>query len=175
MPLSQNAGVKPVNATSNVGNAILVSSQLVKELRSALRKNANSIDKLPSDRELLNEVVSQMIPAMNGNYLYSKVRIDKENSYSWFDSEVARKVSAQAGIADKGRFVNACIIAYIWGDVGVAKWCVPSRLIRPRALTNEEILRIRNKAAEIADAKDVDSGFEPTTHPLSQGDSILLD
>lgn len=159
---------------SNANTAIWVSRNLVADLRSALRTKASTIDDIPSDREILDNVVLQMVKIMAPNFVYyvGRRNIDA-NGYRWFDSEVARRIHEEPLIKDKGRFVDACIIGYLYGGRGIQKFCRSSRIIRPRVIAAQESTQISKTAAAIAAAKDTDSKFLPTTLPLENGESNL--
>lgn len=154
-------------------NAIWVSRSLVDCLRSALKRKASPLDILPSDREILDQVVPQMIKAMTTPVYYAGRRDIQNNGYKWFNSEVVTYVQSLNILVDKGRFVDACIIGYLYGGKGLAKWCVGSKVIRPRVLGQGEISQISKTAAEIAAAKDTDSSFLPTTEDLETSESGL--
>lgn len=139
--------------------AIPIGREILAWLKSALSKQARSIDKLPSDRELVDAVVSQTMEAM-GTYVYYSGKED-DLTYLWFDSEIARSIQANPDIRDKRRFVEACIGCYLGGPIWMQRYCVPSRLIRPRNFTQEQRESIAKTAAAIADAKSVDSSFQP--------------
>lgn len=140
-------------------NAIPVGKEFVNHLKSALRKKANPIDKLPSDREILDLVVQQMHQAI-GNKVYYKGP-QGSDTYLWFDSDVAKLIQGDPEVKDKRRYVEALIGAYLGGRDWLLKYAVSSRVIRPRIMNNEEVTGIRETAAAIADAKSVESAFVP--------------
>lgn len=144
-------------------NGIPVGKNFVNYLRSALIKQANPIDKLPSSRDILNNVVSQTSAAMSAPVYYSG-SLDNE-TYLWFDSEMARRIQADPNVRDKRRFVEACIGAYLGGAEWLRTHCVSSKEIRPRIISDGEKQAISRTAAEIADAKSVDSKFDPASVP----------
>lgn len=149
-------------AQQSENNAIPVGKNLLSKLRSVLSQNKADIDRLASDRDILNFVVAQMGQAMMGHYVYFVGTLDP-NTYRWFDSEQAKIVQGTEEIVDKRRFVEACIIGYIGGPAALNKMCRGSKLIRPRVLTETEKAAIAQKAAEIADTKDTESTFVPGT------------
>lgn len=161
--MSQTASIAN-SPDSSANSAIMVSRSLLAQLRSALSVKAKSIDRLPSDREILDFVVSQMVKAFDSPVYYAGKRDMPTQGYKWFNSEICKGIQNSEEIVDKGRFVDACIIGYLWGGEGLKKWCVPSRLIRPRVLGAQEKIIIEKASAEIAAAKDTDSNFLPTTH-----------
>lgn len=143
-------------------NAILVNKELVGKLRSALRINKSPLDKLASNRDIISNVLLQMRGVPN---VYSKVQ--PKEVYKFFDSEIAREIQSDDSIVDKGRYVDAMIIAYLYGPEGIGRYCVGSRVIRPSKLDPGKLARIRSKAAEIAAVESVDSAFVPGTEVLS--------
>jgi hypothetical protein len=144
-------------------NAIPVGKNFVNALKSAISKNASPIDKLPSARDLLDCVVSQTMKSMSVPVYYRGQLQD--DTYLWFDSEVAQRIQANSEIRDKRRFVEAAIGAYLGGAEWLRKHTVASREIRPRIIGDLEKQVIAKTAAEIADAKSVDSTFCPTSVP----------
>lgn len=140
-------------------NAIPISKEFLNRLKSALSKNANPIDKLPSDRVIVDLVVQQMSQSV-GAYVYYRGKEDS-NTYLWFDSDAAKSIQSNPEIKDKRRYVEALIGSYLGGQRWLQQWCVASREIRPRIMEEEEVIGIRNTAAAIADAKSVDSNFQP--------------
>lgn len=151
------------NLPGSERNAIPVGKNFVNALRSALSRNANPIDKLPATRDILDYVVPQTMSAMS-NPVYYRGQLDNE-TYLWFDSEVAQQIQADPNIRDKRRFVEAAIGAYIGGSEWLRSHTVAAREIRPRIIGDREKQEIARIAAEIADAKSVDSTFCPTSVP----------
>jgi hypothetical protein len=149
------------------GNGIAVNAKLVADLRTAVKKDGRAIDKLASDRELIEGVVAQMYPILGPNPVYCKG--GRPEQYQWFDTEHSRKIQAREDLADKGRFVDACIIAWLWGKPGIQKFCISSRVLRPRQLTPQEMAVISQTSAEIAAAKDEDKPHVPVTPPEEFG------
>lgn len=155
-------------ALQSENTAIYVNKKLLVTLRSALKRGASRYDILPSDRNLIDAVVREMSKHIIANPVYSKVVPGKDDSYKWFDSDVQRQIAGLEAIKNKGRFVDACIIAYVYGEVGMEQYCVGSRVIYPQKLDQDKLRRIANQAAVIADSKSVESVFVPTTLPLDQ-------
>lgn len=141
------------------GNAIYVNRKLLLKLRSALSKGMSPFDKLPPDRDIIDAVVAQMFKCLKDNPVYSALPEDPE-PYKYFGSQYSAYISGLE-LRDKGRFVDACIIAYLYGEAGVQRFCIAGRVIRPRQLEEGKRRRIEQAAAEIAASKDVDSLFEP--------------
>lgn len=162
MAVENKRGNVPVPADS--GNAILLDKKFVDRLMSAISKGASSIDKMPSKRSVIDFVVSKTTSAYGGNFIYYSGTRDMSDSYKYFGSEISTWVSSNDEIKDKGRFVEACIITYLFGERGMESMCKSSKEIRPRDYDQQKRAGIARKAAEIADAKDVVSGFVPTTH-----------
>jgi len=150
-------------SSSSDKNSILVNGKLIQTLRSALSQGSERFDRLPSTREILNFVVLQTCNELLAHPLYSVLDTEVDQSYKWFDSEVAQKLQNTPKIVDKGRFVDACIIVYLGREDLIKRYCVPSRLIRPRQLSEQQRSRIRTISSAIDDAKDVESEFEPMT------------
>jgi hypothetical protein len=151
------------NLPGSERNAIPVGKNFVIALKSALSKQANPIDKLPSTREILDCVIPQTMSAMSAP-VYYRGQIDND-TYLWFDSEVAQQIQANPNIRDKRRFVEAAIGAYLGGAEWLRKHTVAAREIRPRIIGDKERQEIAKTAAEIADAKSVESSFCPTSVP----------
>lgn len=108
-------------------------------------------------------MVSQTSRELVAHPLYSVLDTKVESSYKWFDSEIAQQLQGTPEIVDKGRFVDACIMVYLGREDLIRQYCVPSRLIRPRQLTEQQRSRIRTISSAIDDAKGVESEFEPMT------------
>lgn len=167
--LNDNKAGKTGNTAPNgAQTATYVNKKLLVNLRSALKKGANNFDSLPSDREIIDHVVREMSRVLIPNPIYSKVVPGVDDRYKYFDSDVHRAVVSSEGIKDKGRFIDACIIAYLFGEVGISKWCVSGRVIYPQKLDQNKLHRIATSAAAIAAANSVESVFEPLTLPLDQ-------
>lgn len=141
------------------GNAIYVNRKLLSKLRSALSKGMGPFDKLPPDRDIIDAVVAQMFQVFKDNPVYSVLPEDPE-PYKYFGSQYSAYIGGLE-LRDKGRFVDACIIAYLSGESGVQRYCTAGRVIRPRRLEEGKRRRIEQTAAEMAASKDVDSVFDP--------------
>lgn len=148
-------------------NGFLLNKQLVKKLRSVVTRGKRPIDKVCSDRDLIDHVVAEMYQIWKEHPIYCTTVPEKDATYTWFNASSYEAVRDDESIVDKGRFVDACIIAYIYGTDGVAKWCTSSRVVYPKQLDHQKLLRLQNQAAEMADAKCVDSEFIPCTEPIS--------
>lgn len=157
-----------IQTSTNNGenNAILVSRELVEKLRSAVAQRKGPYDRLPSDRMLLDAVLQQMVGALAGRRIYCTTVPKQGETYKYFGSDVVSAIRKQTDIMDLGRFVDACIVAYLWGDAGLARYCVGSKVVYPQKLDDEKLARIVKKAAEIADSESVESKFIPTSYTL---------
>lgn len=154
------------NKAQGVSNAFLLSKQLISRLRSAVTRGKDPIDKLCSDRDLVERVVAQTYPMLKLTPVYYKQVPVEGQTYKWFNTSHCDLIRDDESIVDKGRFVDACIIAYLFGPEGLTKWCVSSRIVYPKQLEDEKLARIAKRAAEIAVTKCVDSKFIPGTEPI---------
>jgi len=147
----------------NPQNAIMVSQNLLTALKTSLEYGSNpAIDRLMANRRILDIVVKNVLDGFaDGNYFYYVGDRD-EKQYMWKESEVAKMIQMNDGIRDKGRFVEGCILWYLYGP-NARKWLAPSREIRPRALSDGEKAIIRQTAAEMQPEKSTESQFIPTT------------
>jgi len=148
-------------------NAIILSKTIVAGLRTAVAKDAGPLDEVGSPREMLDDVVQQMIDC----YYYQGSTQPfvyyggphEGDTYKWFKSDVARNIQACEQCKDKGRFVEAMVLLYLMGDAAT-QYLVSSRRVRPQSLSDSQEEEIRNALAAMPAAKDCVSTFIPTTH-----------
>lgn len=126
--------------------AILVNKELLIAARNELKARLPDDHILPKNRDLLNRVVQEMGDHVVG--VYSKV--PRRELYKWFDSDVAKLVQSRDDIKDKGRFVDACLLAYVYGEEAVRIYCAGIKVARLPRLSDQEKDQIRSTAAAIA-------------------------
>lgn len=166
--LNANQSAKPQNQPSPgvEQTAVYVNKKLLVNLRSALSHNKRPIDCLPSDRDILDYVIRETYAVLKDRPIYCAQVPGKDECYKYFDSDVLREVRTNELIRDYGRFIDACIIGYLYGEEGLKKYCVGSRVVYPQKLGQDKMHRIATTAAGIADSKSVVSEFIPLTQPL---------
>lgn len=170
-PNDLSTGASPVASNPALdkkpSKAIYVNLKLVKLLEDAIGQGMNEYETLPPRKELLDDVVSQMIKALYvGNdelpYFYYKGHVSgKDSNYKWFDSEIVDIIQQLPGIRNKGAWVDALLLMYLYGERAKG-YITTLRRIQPRQLTSSEIRELR-LLAEMPAAEDVESTFDPTT------------
>lgn len=154
--------------SNNEKNGILVNRQLIGKVKSALTVQRAAMDRLPSDRVIIDQIIAEVGPVIVGNPVYCKVIPKREDQYLYFGSAKVDWLRSDAckDVRDLGRFVDACMIAYLWGDRGLHEYCIASRLIYPQKLDDEKRQRLQTMVAEIAHSQSVESKFVPFSHDL---------
>lgn len=154
----------------SANNAILLNRELVELLRTSVASNAGPFDFIPERRALVDEVCREMMDRYypnNGAQSFQPVYYtgSKGETYKWFDSEWAKYIQGLGAIKDKGRFVEALIVLYLYlpdSDM-VNNYITCGRRLRLPRLSDEKASRIAQRLPEIGALKEVDSQFEPAT------------
>lgn len=147
-PQPATSQATPVQKSASSGgseNAILVNKELIIKLKNLAARGLRPLEELPTTRDMVNFVVSEMGDSVRG--LYSTLA--REECYKWFDSEVAKRVQSMDDIKDKGRFVDACLIAYGWGVEALKKYCVSKIVVGLPPLGNDEKDQMKQIASEM--------------------------
>lgn len=140
-----------------VHNAIMVNKQLLDAAREALRDRLPEDHRLPDTREIVDWCVRE-----TGDYVVGAYStLVRKSFYKWFDSDVARFVQSRDDIADKGRFVDACIIAAVFGEAEFRDLCRSIKVARLPTLSADEKARIKQSAAESAALEGEEVGVRP--------------
>lgn len=134
---------------------------------SAINKNLNLVDIPCSKRDAIDQIVNQVGEELCKDPVYSKFGLERDGTnYKYFGSDMSHWVSRNDDLRDKGRFVNACIVYYLYGSEGLKKLCARPNKIRPRDLTAQDKLIIETTLAEMPAAKGVESSFVPKSEPM---------
>lgn len=151
------SAVNTANRAPEVHNAILVNKELLSAALAELKAKLPTDHRMPGAREVIDWCVRETGDYVAGVYS----TLVRKEVYKWFDSDVAKAVQLRDDILDKGRFVDACIIATVYGEAAVREFCrgIPVAILP--TLSAEEKTRIKQSAAEIAAMKGKEVGVRP--------------
>lgn len=165
--MQQSGGNTDNRANAQAGNAILVNSKILSAIRTAVEQGKSDFDRTISDRDLVRNIVDQVYDHLKLHPVYSTLD-PGEATYKWFGTDTSRKVQQNEDLLNKGRFVDACLLAYYLPNGGWRKYVRASRRICPQQLTESQKISIEQTAAGIADASAVVSTFTPQTADISK-------
>lgn len=148
------------------GNAILVDSKILAGVRAWLTQHCTPLDQPCSDREIIDTIVNQVGELLAHKPFYYCGQVDSSKAYKWFGSDMSRKVSSMNNLRDKGRWVDACLILYQYGQAGLDKWCGQSRKRYPPELTVDRRTRLQTSMAAMPDPEAGRFEVEPTSCPV---------
>lgn len=152
-PVSKSA-VNPVDPSSN---AILVNKELLSKVLNELKARLPVDHRMPDARDVVDWCVREMGDQVVGAYS----AMARREFYKWFGSDVAKSVQLRNDIVDKGKFVDACIIACVYGEAAFTKFCrgLPVAILPP--ISADEKTKIKQYAAEMAAMKGQEVGVRP--------------
>lgn len=140
------------SSTSKERNAIVVNKKLLDVLRKKLSKELGQFDFLPDNSNLLSAIVREMFDTVQG--VYSRLVPPPEHQYKWYGTDVVAEIQSMDDIRDKGRFVDACMIAYLFGSEGISRYCQASRVMYPASLPQEGKAAIAKVVSEMTHYKE---------------------
>lgn len=129
---------------------LYIHKELVEKLMLMLKQACTPLDGCATENEAVNYVLMQMAKIVfEQGPLYSKLVPGTGAKHLFFGQSGLDMVQA-VELKDKGRFIDACLIAYLLGPKGVAEFCTAGRVLYPRRLTDQEMTDVSRQVAVIA-------------------------